>query len=72
MFVCLERGANDLHVDKPMSMPPHHLMLQYNPEWFCLSGARLSQVVLEKIPLNGTTTDYYYYYYYLLNTALDC
>ena len=32
MVICLERGANDLH----MPLPPHHLLLQQNPEWFIL------------------------------------
>ena len=29
MVICLERGANDLHM---VQLPPHHLSLQYNPE----------------------------------------
>ena len=31
----------------------HHLLPYLNPDWFCLSGYRLTQVVLEKRPLNG-------------------
>jgi len=34
VVMCLERGANDLHVVQLMPLPPHHLLLQYNPEWF--------------------------------------
>jgi len=26
--------ANDLHMVQLMPLPPHHLLLQYNPEWF--------------------------------------
>ena len=34
MVVCLERGANDLHMVQLMPLPPHHLLLLQNPEWF--------------------------------------
>ena len=34
MVVCLERGANDLHMVQLMPLLPHHLLLQQNPEWF--------------------------------------
>ena len=36
MVVCLERGANDLHMVQLKPLPPHHLLLQQNPEWFIL------------------------------------
>ena len=36
MVVCLERGANDLHMVQLMPLPPRHLLLQQNPEWFIL------------------------------------
>ena len=38
MVVCLERGANDLHMVQQMSLPPHHLLLQQNSEWYLLVG----------------------------------
>ena len=52
MVICLERGANDLHMVQLMPLPPHHL--------FCFSKIqnglsfwyRPTQVVLEKRPLN--------------------
>ena len=47
MAVCLERGANDLHMVQLMPLPPHHLLLEQNPEWFILL-LRPTQVVLEK------------------------
>jgi len=28
MVICLERGANDLHMVQLMSLPPYHLLLQ--------------------------------------------
>jgi len=28
MVICLERGANDLHVVQLTPLPPHHLLLQ--------------------------------------------
>ena len=52
MVICLERGANDLHMVQLMPWPPRHLLLQQNPEWFILLY-RPTQVVLEKRPLNG-------------------
>ena len=36
MVICLERGANDLHMVQLMPLPPHHLLLQQNLEWFIL------------------------------------
>ena len=36
MVICLEQGANDLHMVQHMPLPPHHLLLQQNPEWFIL------------------------------------
>ena len=39
MVVCLERGANDLHMVRMvrlMPLPPCDLLLQQNPEWFIL------------------------------------
>ena len=36
MVICLERSANDLHMVQLMPLPPHHLLLQHNPEWFIL------------------------------------
>ena len=36
MVICLERGANDLHMVQLMLLPPRHLLLQQNPEWFIL------------------------------------
>ena len=36
MVICLERGANDLHMVRLMPLPPRHLLLQQNPEWFIL------------------------------------
>jgi len=44
VVVCLERGANDLHVIQLMPLPPHHLLLHKNPEWFYLSGAGLPRL----------------------------
>jgi len=36
MIICLERGANDLHMVQLMPLPPHHLLLLQNTEWFTL------------------------------------
>jgi len=34
MVICLEQGANHLHMVQLMPLPPHFLLLQKNPEWF--------------------------------------
>ena len=34
--ICLERDAIDLRMVQLMPLPPHHLLLQQNPEWFIL------------------------------------
>ena len=51
MVICLERGANDLHMVKLMPLPPYHLLLQKIQNglsfWYWPT-----QVVLEKRPLN--------------------
>jgi len=36
MAICLKQGANDLHMVQLMPLPPHHFLLQQNPEWFIL------------------------------------
>jgi len=33
VVVCLQQGANDLHMVQMMPLPPHHLLLHQNPEW---------------------------------------
>jgi len=52
MVICLEHGANDLHMFQLMPLPPRHLLLHYHLEWFSLFWCRLTQVFLEKRPLN--------------------
>jgi len=32
VVICLERGANDLHMVQLMPLPSHHLFLHYNPD----------------------------------------
>ena len=34
--MCMQWGANDLHAVQLMPLPPRHLLLQQNPEWFIL------------------------------------
>jgi len=31
-----------------LPLPPHHLLLHENPEWFCLSGAGLPKLAWKK------------------------
>jgi len=50
VVICLELGANDLHMIQLMPVPPHHLLLHYQnclPFW-----CRLTYVVIEKRSLN--------------------
>jgi len=53
MVICLEQGANDLHMVQLMSLPPHHLLLHEDLDWFNLSGASLPRLSWKKRPLNG-------------------
>jgi len=48
MIICLEQSANGLHTVKLMPLPPYHLLLHYNPEWFCPFGAGLPRLSWEK------------------------
>jgi len=52
MVICLERGANDLHMVQLMPLPPQHVLLQYNPEWFTFM-VRAYPGCPGKRPLNG-------------------
>ena len=36
VVICLECGANDLHMVQLMPLPPHHVLLPQNQEWFIL------------------------------------
>jgi len=36
VVICLERGANDLHMVQLMSLPPHHFLLHSNPTFLML------------------------------------
>ena len=42
MVICLEWGANDLHVVQLMPLSPHHILLHSNPDQYNLSGAGLA------------------------------
>jgi len=44
VVICLERGANDLHVVQLMPLPPHHLLFNQNPDWLNLFGFPLPQI----------------------------
>jgi len=34
MVICLELGADDLHMVQLMPLPPLHLLFDYSPDWF--------------------------------------
>jgi len=47
MVICLERGANDLHIVQLMPLPPHHLIISCFikiQNGFYLSGAGLPKL----------------------------
>ena len=44
MVICLEQGADELHVVLLLPLPPHRLLLYSYPEWFNLSGAGLPRL----------------------------
>jgi len=56
VVICLERSGNEI-LHRPMvqlmPLPPHHLLLHENPQLVLSFWHRLTQVVLEKRPLNG-------------------
>jgi len=55
VVVCLERGANCLHLVQLAFPEPHHFLPYLSrlvlPFWY-----RLTQIVLEKRPLNGCSS----------------
>jgi len=38
MLICMEQGANDLHIVQLMTLPPHHLLLHWNPVFWVYPG----------------------------------
>jgi len=49
MVICLQQGANDLHMVQLMPLPPRHLLLIKMQNIWC----QFTKLVLEKRPLNG-------------------
>ena len=47
MFICLESGADDMHMVQLMPLPPHHLCFS-KIQKFGVSWYRPTQVVLDK------------------------
>ena len=47
VVICLERGADCLHMVQLMPLPspkPHHILPHLNPDWFYLSGTGLPRL----------------------------
>jgi len=55
MVTRMERGANELHMVQLMPLPPHHLLLNWNPEWFNLLVPAYPDFPGKK-PLNGCSS----------------
>jgi len=43
MVICLEQGANDVHIFQLMPLPPHHRLLSLKSRFNC-SGAHLPRL----------------------------
>ena len=59
MVVCLERGADCLHMVQLMSLPskkPRHLLPRINPDWFYLSHTGLPRLSWKKAIKHSLTT----------------
>ena len=56
VVICLQRGENDLHMVQLMPLPPHHLLLHQNLEWFTFLVPAYPLVVLEKRLSNGRSS----------------
>jgi len=52
LVICLQQGANDIHMVSPMPMRPHHLLLHSNTDRFNRSGAELPGLSWKKRPLS--------------------
>jgi len=52
MVICLEQGADNLHMVELMPLPPDHLLHHLNSDWFNLPGAGLTRLSWKKGPLN--------------------
>ena len=48
MVICLQRGANDLHMVQLMLLPPHHFFVPVKSRMVCLSGAGLPRLSWKK------------------------
>jgi len=53
VVICLERGANDLHVVQLILLPPPSSLASVKSIMVCLSGAGLPRL---SWPLNGRST----------------
>ena len=51
MVICLERGADCLHMVQLMPLHPksHHLLPHLNPDWFYLSGTSLPRLSWKEV-----------------------
>jgi len=52
MVICLERGANDLHIVQLILLPLRHLIASLKSRMVYLSDASLTQIVMERRLLN--------------------
>ena len=56
MVICLEQGADCLHMVQLMPLPfqnHNHLLLHLNPDWFYPYGTGLPRLSWKREPLNG-------------------
>ena len=55
MVICLQRGADCLHMVQLMSLHPklHHLLPRFNPDWCYLIGTSLCRFLWKRGHING-------------------
>jgi len=54
MFICLEQGANDMHIVQTMPLPFHHLLVHFKIQ----NGFTVLVQFVEKKPLYGCLSVY--------------
>ena len=52
VVICLVQSANDLHMVQLLPLPPHHLLVHWSPECFCLydAGVAAHSYPLRQLP----------------------
>jgi len=57
VWLSIRSEVHDLHMVQLMPMPPHHLLLHLNVNWFNISGASLQSVIVSHHCINCNLSD---------------